>query len=347
MRAMVLHELGGPVILEEREPRPPGLGEVLVKMKATGVGLTVAIMKATAELVTELPRIPGHEIAGDVVEVGEGVTNVQPGDRVTCHFYLTCGNCKFCRRGKETLCENWEGYVGMACDGGYAEYATLRARNLIKIPEGVSYRDGCLAADAICTPYHNCREEAQIGPGDNVLIIGAAGGVGVHAVQMAKLMGGRVIAADINEEKLEFAKRHGADEIILSGRQSIPEEVLRLTDGQGADSAIDYVSNRVTLEACMASLGKMGRLVIVGANPKHVFGKSPDFTVNPGAVLEKMLEIHGSRYANLSEIEATLEIVRRGRIQPVITDVVALEEIETIHEKLLNREISGRVVAEF
>ena len=82
MRAMVLHELGGPVVLEEREPRPPGFGEVLVKMKATGVGLTVAIMKATAELVTELPRIPGHEIAGDVVEVGEGVTHLQPGDRV-------------------------------------------------------------------------------------------------------------------------------------------------------------------------------------------------------------------------------------------------------------------------
>ncbi len=347
MKAMVLHEIGGPVVLEEREPRTPGIGEALVKMRTTGVGLTVAIMKATSELVTELPRIPGHEIAADVVEVGEGVANVEPGDRVTCHFYLTCGNCKYCRMGKETLCDNWEGYVGMACDGGYAEYATLRARNLIKIPDDVSYQDACIAADAICTPYHLCRHEGHIGPGDNVLIVGAAGGVGIHGVQMAKLCGGRVIAADISEEKLEFARKYGAEETILSGKQSIPDEVLRLTDGRGADCAIDFVASKVTLEACVASLGKLGRLVIIGVNPEHVFGKSPDFVVDPTLVLGKMLEIHGSRYANMAEIRDTLEVVRQGKIKPVITDVISLEEIESVHQKLLNREISGRVVVEF
>ncbi|MFQ5915188.1 MAG: alcohol dehydrogenase catalytic domain-containing protein [Nitrospinota bacterium] len=347
MKAMVLHEIGGPVVLEEREPRKPGIGEALLKMKATGVGLTVAIMKATPELVTELPRIPGHEIAADVVEVGEGVTNVKPGDRVTCHFYLTCGVCKFCRMGKETLCDNWRGYVGMACDGGYAEYATLPARNLIPIPEGVSYRDASIAADAICTPLHACREEARVGPGDTVLIVGAAGGVGIHGVQMAKLCGGRVIAADITEEKLFFAKEYGADEVILSGKQSIPDEVLRLTDGRGAECAIDFVANKVTLEACMASLGKMGRLVIIGHNPKHVFGKDPHFVVDPTAVMGKMIEIHGSRYVNMAELAETLEIVRQGKSKPVITKVISLEEIESVHQKLLNREISGRVVAEF
>ena len=346
MKAMMLHALGGPVVLEEREPRKPGIGEALVEIKATGIGLTVAIMKATAELVTALPRIPGHEIGGDVVEVGEGVANVKHGDRVTCHFYLTCGNCKFCRRGKETLCENWGGYVGMACDGGYAEYATLPARNLIRIPDGVSYADASIAADAICTPYHNCTEEARIQPGDNVLVIGAAGGVGIHGVQMAKLCGARVIAADISEEKLELAKQHGADEVILSGQQSIPDEVLRLTDGKGAEAALDYVGGQETLEVSMSSLAKMGRLVIIGFRPPSVFGASNNFQIDPGAVLANMLEIHGSRYANMSEIEATLETIRQGRIQPVITDRVRLEDIEGIHKKLLNREIAGRVVAE-
>jgi len=347
MKAMVLHEIGGPVVLEEREPRKPGPGEAMVKMKATGVGLTVAIMTATQELVTGLPRIPGHEIAGDIVEVGAGVTHVKPGDRVTCHFYLTCGTCKYCRLGKETLCDNWGGYVGMACDGGYAEYTTLPARNLIPIPEGISYRDASIAADAICTPYHVCRAEGQVGPSDKVLVIGGAGGVGVHMVLMAKLCGGRVIAADISEEKLDFARQHGADETILSGKHSIPDEVLRLTDGKGVDCAIDTVASKVTLEACVASLGKMGRLVIVGVNPAHVFGKSPDFVVDPTQFVGKMIEIHGSRYANLAEIQDTLEIVRRGDIKPAITEIVSLEDIESVHKRLLNREIAGRVVAEF
>ncbi|MBI2881590.1 MAG: alcohol dehydrogenase catalytic domain-containing protein [Candidatus Tectomicrobia bacterium] len=344
MKAMVLHEIGGPVVLEEREVRKPGIGEALVKTRAAGVGLTVAILKATPELVTELPRIPGHEIAGDVVEVGEGVANVKPGDRVTCHFYLTCGHCRFCRMGKETLCDHWQGYVGMACDGGYAEYVTLPARNLIPIPEGVSYPDAAIAADAICTPLHACREEGRVGPGDDVLIVGAAGGVGIHGVQMAKLCGGRVIAADITEEKLALARRHGAGETILSGRQSIPEEVLRLTDGKGVDCAIDFVASKVTLEACVASLGKMGRLVIIGFHPAHVFGQSPKFVVDPADVLGKMLEIHGSRYVNMAELGETLEIVRQGKIKPVITEVIPLEEIEGVHRRLLNREIAGRVV---
>ncbi len=346
MKAMVLHELGGPVTLEEREPRKPGIGEALVQTKAAGIGLTVAIMKGTAELVTALPRIPGHEIGGDIVEIGEGVENVKPGDRVTCHFYLTCGYCKFCRRGKETLCENWGGYVGMACDGGYAEFVTLPARNLIRIPDGVSYADAAIAADAICTPYHNCTEEARIQPGDNVLIIGAAGGVGIHGVQMAKLCGARVIAADINNEKLELTKHHGADEVILSGKQSIPDEVMRFTDGKGVEAALDYVGGKETLEASMQSLAKMGRLVIVGFRPPSVFGTSNDFQVDPGAMLANMFEIHGSRYANLSEIEATLETIQQGQIQPVISNRVRLEDIEDIHVKLLNQEISGRVVAE-
>src|SRR5713101_5671571 len=149
MKAMVLRELAGPLHLMEVPIPVPGPGEVRVRVRATGVGLTVVIMTANPGLVTSFPRIPGHEVAGDVVEIGPHATNVALGDRVACHFYLTCGACSFCRSGRETLCERFAGYLGMAADGGYAEHLVVPARNLCRIPEGVSYLEAAVGADEV------------------------------------------------------------------------------------------------------------------------------------------------------------------------------------------------------
>src|SRR3954468_15198734 len=162
MKAMVLRELGGPLRLEEVPIPVPGPGEVRVRVRATGVGLTVVIMTANPGLVTAFPRIPGHEVAGMVEEVGSQVQNVKVGDRVACHFYLTCKACSFCRSGRETLCKSFGGYIGMATDGGYAEYLALPALNLCPIPEGVTDLDAAVATDALATPLHACREEGRI-----------------------------------------------------------------------------------------------------------------------------------------------------------------------------------------
>ena len=138
MRAMVLEKFGAPLELRGMPMPRPGPNEALVKVRACGVGLTVVSMIATPGRVTAFPRIPGHEIAGEVIEVGSEVRTIHPGQRVTNHFYLTCGNCRYCRSGRETLCENFRGNVGAACDGGYAEYVVLPERNLVPIPDGVT-----------------------------------------------------------------------------------------------------------------------------------------------------------------------------------------------------------------
>src|SRR6266545_1546885 len=182
-------------------------------------------MTAVPGRVTSFPRIPGHEVAGEVVEIGSEVAHVGVGDRVTCHFYLTCGVCRFCRSGRETLCPASPGNVGMASDGAYAEYMAIPARNVTPIPQGVSDVDAAIAADAIATPYHACREEARVGPGDSVLIVGAGGGVGIHAVQMAKLCGGWVLAADITDEKLAAAGDCGADALVDGRRDDLAAQV--------------------------------------------------------------------------------------------------------------------------
>src|SRR5262245_37832448 len=243
MRAMVLEQFGAPLKLKDVPKPKVGPNEALIKVRVCGAGLTVVIMIATPGRIKTFPRIPGHEIAGEVVEVGSEVKTIKVGQRVTNHFYLTCGNCRYCRSGRETLCENFRGNVGAACDGGYAEYVALPERNLVRIPDGVSDVDAAVASDAIATPYHACHKEAQISPGDDVLVTGAGGGVGVHMVQMARLCGGRVIAAEVSEEKLALARQMGADEIVDARKGSIVKQIKALTGGRGVDAAIDIVAN--------------------------------------------------------------------------------------------------------
>jgi propanol-preferring alcohol dehydrogenase len=249
------------------------------------------------------PRIPGHEVAGEVVEVGSQVAHVKVGDRVTCHFYLTCRVCRFCRSGRETLCTAFRGFVGMACDGAYAEYMAIPAGNVTPIPPEVSDLDAAIAADAICTPYHACREEARIGPGDSVLIVGGGGGVGIHGVQMAKLCGGFVLAADVTDDKLAAAKECGADVLVDARGGDLAAQVRKLTDGRGVDAAIDFVASPET--SGLSRRWRAGQLVIIGSRPQAVHGVDAHFTVDPARMLCDMLEIHGSRYITLAEIQQT------------------------------------------
>jgi propanol-preferring alcohol dehydrogenase len=339
---MVLEQFGAPLNLKDVPVPKIGPNDALIRVRVCGAGLTVVIMIATPGRIKAYPRIPGHEIAGEVVEVGSEVRSFKAGQRVTNHYYLTCGNCRYCRSGRETLCENFRGNVGNGCDGGYAEYCVLPERNLVRIPDGVTDLEAAVASDAIATPYHACHAEAQISPGDDVLIIGAGGGVGIHMVQMARLCGGRVIAAEVGEEKMALAKAMGADEVIDARRGELVKQVKALTGGRGVDAAIDIVGNSKTLQACLEALAPAGRMVIIGSKPAAVYGEDPTFKVNPQEFMRKAQEIHGSRYVNNSEIERVLELVRHKRIKAVVNRTFPLEEAEQVHELLRKNAIAGR-----
>jgi propanol-preferring alcohol dehydrogenase len=342
MRAMAIPAFGKPMV-PVRVPVPRiGANDVLLRVRATGVGLTVVIMTANPGRVTAFPRIPGHEVAGEVVEQGSEVTTVKVGDRVACHFYLACHVCRFCRSGRETLCSGFRGFVGQAIDGGYAEYMAIPALNVTPIPAGVSDMDAAVATDAIATPYHACREEARVGPGDSVLIVGAGGGVGIHGVQMAKLCGGWVVATDVSDDKLAAAKEYGADVVIDARRGDLAAQVKQATDGRGVDAAIDFVASRETLEGSLGALARAGRLVIIGSRPQAVFGVDATFPVDPGRMLYDMLEIHGSRFVTLAELAQTLELLRQQRIRAVVTRTFPLEGAEEAHGLLRENALVGR-----
>ena len=342
MRAMILPAFGEPLRLADVPVPKVGPGDVVLRVRAVGVGLTVVIMTAVPGRVTSFPRIPGHEVAGEVVEAGPEVSHVRIGERVVCHFYLTCRTCRFCRSGRETLCTSFRGFVGQAIDGGYAEYMAIPAANVTPIPDGVSDLDAAVATDAIATPYHACREEARVGPGDSVLIVGAGGGVGIHGVQMAKLCGGWVVAADVTDDKLQAAKDCGADAVVDAREGDLAGPVRAATGGRGVDAAIDFVASRETLEGSVAALARAGRLVIIGSRPRPVFGVDASFTVDPGRMLYDMLEIHGSRYVTLTEIQQTLELLRQRRLRAIVSRTFPLEGAEEAHGLLRRNALVGR-----
>ncbi len=344
MKALVLDAFGAPLQLKEVAQPTVGPTDVLVEVSACGVGLTVVNLLATPGRVKRYPRIPGHEIAGRVVAIGSAVRSVNVGDRVTNHFYLTCGQCRHCRSGRETLCLAAWGQVGQAIDGGYADLVALPERNLVVIPDGVSDVDAAVGSDAIATPYHACVQEAKLRPGDTVLVVGAAGGVGIHMVQLARLCGARVLAADRGAARMAFIREVGADVLIDVEQGPLAEQVLACTAGQGVDAAIDIVGSKLTLEQSLAALAVRGRLVIVGSSPAGVYGQDPSFWVDPQKILHRGLEIHSSRYVTLAEIAKTLELIRDGRVRPIVTQTVPLSEVPALHQAIRQGQTLGRVV---
>ena len=336
MKAQVLYEWAGSFRLEERPIPETGPTEVLIKVKACGVGFTLVNLKA-GYLGGSLPRIIGHEVGGIVENVGPMVSTCKPGDRVCVSFYLTCGYCKWCIGGRETLCENFAGYVGAAIDGGFAEYIKVPERNCIHIPEGVSFADAGVTTDAVATNWHVFKERAKTKPNDIVLVVGAGGGVGIHCIQMAKVFGACTIGVDVSDGKLEIAKHYGCDVVINARNKDMAKEVLMATDGRGVDCAVDMVSTSQTVDASIRALARGGTFVLVGV-PRDI--KSLSF--DTFRLIRDEINITGSRCATKQEIRESLKLVARGLVKPAVLNTFRLEEVNEVFGKIDKMELPGR-----
>lgn len=336
MKAMVMKEWNGPYELEDRPIPEVGPLDVLIKIKACGIGYTLTNLRA-GRLGGSVPRIIGHEIGGIVEDIGPMVTTCKPGDRVCVSFYLTCGHCKWCVNGRETLCENFGGYVGAAIDGGFAEYAKIPERNVLPIPEGIGFAEAGVTTDAVATNWHVFKERCKTKPNDRVLVVGAGGGVGIHTVQVAKVFGAHVIGVDVSDEKLELAEKYGADEVINVAGKEMSQEIMKITAGGGVDAVVDMVCTKQTLKEDIKSLGVGGTLVVVGV-PQDV--TSLDF--EPMRLLRDELNLTGCRCATRQEIKESLELVRRGVIRPAVINTFPLDEANRVQEFIDNMELLGR-----
>ncbi len=337
MKAMILEAPNTPFVLKQVRDPEPGPGEAVVRVLACGSGLTIQHIKA-GRMPAELPRIIGHEIVGEIVELGSGVKGLAVGDPVTAYYYLNCGHCRWCLSNLEPLCDNSGGNVGKNCDGGYAEFVKLPAHLFIKLPNGLDYKvrpaEIGIISDAIATPLKVLRR-ARIKAGETVCVFGAGGGLGIHQLMLARWAGTRVIAIETKAEKFDACREAGADEVVDASGGDVAGALLELTGGRGVDVAIDYVSATTTLETGARALGKRGRLVALG-------GAGQPFQADALAMLLGEQELLGSRYVTRAEIVEALKLVARGEIQPLVTDIRPLEEAEALHEQVEKGEVIGR-----
>ena len=264
MTAARLYEPGRVVV--EQVPTPqPGEGEVLVQIAACGVcGSDVHITVEKSQFLAEYPRIPGHEASGRIAALGEGVEGWQVGDRVAMWCGKVCGECEACRAGEENLCDDFK-VAGYDWDGAYAQYMKVPVSSLLKLDDRVSFEVGAILSDAVSTPYHALAVRGNLNPGERVAVFGC-GGLGIHAVMLAKMLGAeKVFAIDPRESALERAKQYGADHLIQVGKGAPPYKQIReATDGKGVDLSIELVGREDSIEEGSKCLARRGRLVLVG-----------------------------------------------------------------------------------
>ena len=337
MKAMLLRGPNLPFEPVDMPDPAPGPGEAVARVITCGSGLTIQHVKAGRRNVA-FPRIIGHEITGEIVAVGAGVSHLRIGDGVTAYYYLNCGHCRWCLANLEPVCAHTGGNVGLECDGGYAEYIKLPAHIFIKLPEALDYKahpaEIGVVTDALATPYKVLRR-ARIRPGETVAVIGAGGGVGIHQVMMAAWANARVIAVDVAPSKFEACRKAGADATVDPHHTDLVGALRELTGGEGVDVVVDYVCTAATLEAAVKALGRRGRLVVLG-------GAAQPFALPARDMLLNEYEVLGSRYVTRAEIVETFDLVARREVWPLVTDVRPLAEAEAVHERVERGEVTGR-----
>lgn len=307
MKAAIFYGPGQPFKIEEVPTPQPGSGEVLVKVAACGVCHTdLHYTDHNVPTFKEPPLILGHEASGIVAAVGQGVTQWQAGDRVLLPAVYGCGVCDACRRGRENICDRMVMF-GNNIDGAFAEYIAVSQHTLFALPPELPLIESSIIADAITTPYQAVANRGRVKPGDCVAVFGC-GGIGLNVVQMASAAGGQVIAVDIVDEKLEWAKRLGAVATLNSSQVERVDKEIRKLSGGGVDVAFEAIGLPATQEAAFASIRNGGRLVLVGYSAKPMM-------LNSGRAMYREMEIVGSLGCPAAEYPKVIELARSGKIK--------------------------------
>jgi acryloyl-coenzyme A reductase len=342
MRAIVIHQPGAASSLRcEHVPDPtPGRRDVVIKVARCGVCFhEVVVRNGTLRQGVELPCIPGHEIAGEVVAVGADVRQVRVGDRVaTTQRYHVCGQCRLCRTGRETLCaeRRFLGDAGMV--GGYAELVAVEEDNVALIPEGVAMEHAAIAACTVGTILNAVREVGAVRPGERVLVTGAGGGLGMHAVQLAKLAGAEVVALTTSPEKAAQVRDLGADIVVVGRRgEDFSIAVRDATAGHGVDVAIDTVGTPV-FHGIRRSMATGGRWVLIG----QLTGETIPF--NPAQLFLHGISMLSATSTTREQLRDSLRLLARKQVRPIVSGVLPLEAAAQAHEALERGATLGRLL---
>lgn len=337
MKAVVIREQGPPSVLKMEDAPVPGMavGEVLVKVRACAVNHLDIHSRAGMPGV-RLPLILGSDVAGEIAEVGEGVSNLSIGDKVMVSPGLSCGTCLECIDGRENVCRFYH-ILGAARNGGYAEFVNVPSHNCFPIPKALNFHQAASIPLVFLTAWHMLVTRAQVRPSETVLVVGGGGVVGTAAIQIAKLFHARVIATVGNDDKSRQAKFIGADEVINHTTHDIAEEVKKLTDKRGVDVVFEHVGGAV-LEQCLQSLSTNGRLVTCGAT----IGGTVQVDIT--RLFMKHQTIYGSITGTKKELFGMMPLFEKGLLKPVVDNVFALSDAREAHEYIEARKHFGKVI---
>ena len=337
MKAVRYYAPGEPLKIEDVPIPKIEKNELLIKVKAAGLCHTdLHFIDGTLKpWKGELPLTLGHEIAGDVVEIGAEISNFKEGDRVVVSNILSCGECYYCKSGQENLCSNLD-QIGFTVDGGYAEYVKTLESTLVRLPDNVSYESGSVLTCAAASCYHALVSIAEAKKGDTVLLNGF-GGLGSNALQIAHALGLETIAIDVSKDKLKVASEMGAKAVIDAATQNVPEEVRKSTNGEGVDIALEFVGKSATIENAFKSLRKKGRLVFIGYTKDN-------FSFSPLELIISELSIKGSVAYTKSDLDNVVKLAEQRRLNPIISKSYRIDETNQALQEIAKGDIMGRAV---
>jgi NADPH:quinone reductase-like Zn-dependent oxidoreductase len=339
MKALAFKEFGGPDKLAYQDVPDPKIkpNEVLVRVRACALNhLDLFVREGIPALKTPLPFWTGCDIAGEVAEVGAGVTGVKVGERVAVNPNLTCGRCEFCMQGEDSLCLRY-GILGEHAPGGLAELVPVRGENVLPLPAHVSFEDAASFVLTNMTAWRMVVTQAQVRPGQDVLVIGVGGGVSSTAVQIARLCGARVIATVGSDDKIEFARGLGAEQVVNYRTQDFVEETKKWTNKRGVDVVVEHIGGE-TFERSAYALTRLGTLVSIGSHDTH-WGR-----LDLRHVYSKNLRIVGTNLGSIVELGALLDAVIDGRLRPVIDRAFPLADARAAVQHVLDRKNKGKVL---
>lgn len=338
MKAAFLREFHNGLSIEETDIPSPGYGEVLVKVRASGLCASdLHIIDGILPSV-KLNFTPGHEMAGEICEIGEGVDGFTIGQHVVTAIDVTCGHCKYCLTGHTNLCRSLR-RIGFERNGSHEEYAVVPKDNLFPIDASIPFEQAAIIPDAVVCMYHAIKNKGQVTAGDKVLILGV-GGLGIQGIQIAKYFGAEVYATSRQDKKLEIAKQFGADAVINTAKVDLIEEIERLTHGEQCDVIFDNIGLKSSIEDCLKILRPGGKIIVVGYN-------DPTFEANYQELVIKEKEIIGIRGSSRADLLEAIQLVEKGIIKPHIYKTYRLEEINEALEQLRSGASLGRTVVTF
>jgi NADPH:quinone reductase-like Zn-dependent oxidoreductase len=338
MKAVRIHQFGGPEVLiyeDIPDPQVPK-DKVLVRVRACSLNhLDLWVRKGLPGV--KLPHILGSDIAGEVVEAGEYVSGIKAGQRVIVAPMHFCAHCGKCVAGLQNQCREFT-VLGNGVDGGNCELFAAPAANVIPIPDWLDFNQAASVPLVFLTAWHMLAGLAGVRPGQTVLVLGASSGVGIAAIQIAKMFHCRVITTAGNEEKLEKARTLlGADHGINHYQQKISEQVRQITNQEGVDIVIEHVG-AATWDESIKCLKTAGTLVTCGATTGSGVG------IDLRHLFARQLRVLGSYMGTMGELHEVLRHVFAGRLKPVLDRSFAFSEIRSAHEYLERSQMFGKVV---